>query len=160
MLLWPITMLLSLPVELGYCRARAAAAAARLWWLPVGGGGGLGTVDLVAVVEIAVVPMPPTSHDRAAQTPRMKTAASLIEGGRAIVRSAEGLADHYAGVTDRGAGPLWGAGGGSRSTAAAGRRLGDGGVGGRRLGGLGGVEAPQLKYLALRDRDRCRPLQR
>ena len=29
----PITMLLSLPVELGYCRARAAAAAAAwLWW--------------------------------------------------------------------------------------------------------------------------------
>ena len=49
----PITMLLSLPVELGYCRARAAAAAAWLWWLPVGGGGGLGTVDLVAVVEVA-----------------------------------------------------------------------------------------------------------
>ena len=48
----PITMLLSLPVELGYCRARAAAAAAWLWWLPVGGGGGLGTVDLVAVVEV------------------------------------------------------------------------------------------------------------
>jgi hypothetical protein len=47
-------MLLSLPVELGYCRARAAAAAAAwLWWLPVGGGGGLGTVDLVAVVEVA-----------------------------------------------------------------------------------------------------------
>ena len=44
-------MLLSLPVELGYCRARAEAAAAWLWWLPVGGGGGLGTVDLVAVVE-------------------------------------------------------------------------------------------------------------
>ena len=49
----PITMLLSLPVELGYCLARAAAAAAWLWWLPVGGGGGLGTVDLVAVVEVA-----------------------------------------------------------------------------------------------------------
>ena len=48
----PITMLLSLPVEMGYCRARAAAAA-WLWWLPVGGGGGLGTVDLVAVVEVA-----------------------------------------------------------------------------------------------------------
>jgi hypothetical protein len=32
-------MLVSLPVELGYCRARAAAAAARLWRLPVGGGG-------------------------------------------------------------------------------------------------------------------------
>ena len=46
-------MLLSLPVELGYCLARAEAAAAWLWWLPVGGGGGLGTVDLVAVVEVA-----------------------------------------------------------------------------------------------------------
>jgi hypothetical protein len=73
----------------------------------------------------------------------MKTASSLIEGGRAIVRSAEGPADHYAGVTDRGAGPLLGAGGGSSSTAAAGRWL-------------GGVEAPQLKYLAPRDRDRRR----
>jgi hypothetical protein len=72
-------------------------------------------MDLVAIVEIAVVPMPPASHDRAART-RMKTAASLIEGGRAIVRSAEGPADQYAGVTDRGAGPLWGAGGGSSST--------------------------------------------
>ena len=49
----PITMLLSLPAELGFCRERAAAAAARLWWLPVDGGGGLGTVDLVAVVEVA-----------------------------------------------------------------------------------------------------------
>ena len=67
------------------------------------------------------------------------------------MRSAEGPADHYAGVTDRGAGPLLGAGGGSSSTAAAGRWLGGGG---RRLGGLGGVEAPQLKYLAPRDRDR------
>ena len=83
----------------------------------------------------------------------MKTASSLIEGGRAIVRSAEGPADHYAGVTDRGAGPLLGAGGGSSSTAAAGRWLGGGG---RRLGGLGGVEAPQLTYLAPRDRDRRR----
>ena len=49
----PITLLLSLPMELGYRRAWAAAAAAWLWWLPVGGGGGLGTVDLVAVVEVA-----------------------------------------------------------------------------------------------------------
>ncbi len=106
-------------------------------------------MDLVAVVEIAVVPMPPASHDRAARTPRMKTAASLIEGDRVIVLSAEGPADHYAGVTDRGAGPLWGAVGGSSSTAAA----------GRRLGGLGCVEVQQLKYLAPRDRDCRRPLQ-
>ena len=83
-------MLLSLPVELGYCRARAAAVAARLWWLPVGGGEGLGPVDLVTVVEVAVVLMPPASHDRAARTPRMKTVSSLIEGGRAIVRSVKG----------------------------------------------------------------------
>ena len=46
-------MLLSLPVELGYCRALAAAAAVWLWWLPVGGSEGLGTVDLVAAVEVA-----------------------------------------------------------------------------------------------------------
>ncbi len=63
------------------------------------------------------------------------------------MRSAEGPADHYAGVTesdtDRGAGPLLGAGGCSSSTAAAGRWLGS-------------VEAPQLKYLAPRDRDRRR----
>ena len=79
-------MLLSLPVELGYCRARAAAAAAAwLWWLPVGGGGGLGTVDLVAVVEVAVVLMPPASHDWAGRTPQMKTAALLMAGGRVIV---------------------------------------------------------------------------
>ena len=70
----------------------------------------------------------------------MKTASSLIEGGRAIVWSVEGPAD-------RGAGPLLGAGGGSSSTAAAGWWLGGGG---RRLGGLGSVEAPQLKYLARR----------
>ncbi len=31
----------------------SSAGGGRLWWLPVGGGGGLGTVDLVAAVEVA-----------------------------------------------------------------------------------------------------------
>ncbi len=68
-------------------------------------------------------------------------------GGWAV----EGPADHYAGVTDREAAPLRGAGGGSSSSAAPRRRLGGGG---RRLGGLGGVEEQQLKYLARREQDR------